>query len=41
VKLFLAIPHQVVLAFLFVAFAVTTVVAGFAIVFTGRYGTNP
>ena len=37
VKWFLAIPHIVVLAFLAVAFLVTTVVAGFAILFTGRY----
>src|SRR6476646_7661013 len=37
VKMFLAIPHYVVLAFLLVAFAVTTVIAGFAIAFTGRY----
>ena len=37
VKMFLAIPHYVVLAFLLVAFMITTVIAGFAIVFTGRY----
>jgi hypothetical protein len=37
VKWFLAIPHYVVLGFLWVAFLVTTVVAGFAILFTGRY----
>ena len=37
VKMFLAIPHYLVLAFLWLAFLVTTVVAGFAIVFTGRY----
>ncbi|HEX3196471.1 MAG TPA: hypothetical protein VHR39_02840 [Propionibacteriaceae bacterium] len=36
VKMFLAIPHYVVLAFLWVAFLVTTVIAGFAILFTGR-----
>jgi hypothetical protein len=36
-KMFLAIPHYVVLAFLWVAFLATTVIAGFAIVFTGRY----
>jgi hypothetical protein len=35
--MFLAIPHYVVLAFLWTAFVVTTVIAGFAIVFTGRY----
>ncbi len=37
VKWFLLIPHCVVLFFLWVAFAVLTVVAGFAILFTGRY----
>jgi hypothetical protein len=37
VKWFLAIPHYIVLAVLGVAFVVTTVVAGFAILFTGRY----
>lgn len=37
VKWFLAIPHLVVLVFLWVAFAVLTVVAGIAILFTGRY----
>ena len=37
VKMFLAIPHYVVLAFLLVAFVVTTVIAGVAILFTGRY----
>ena len=37
VKWFLAIPHVIVLAFLWIAFAVLTVVAGFAILFTGRY----
>ena len=37
VKMFLAIPHYVVLAFLWIAFVVSTVIAGFAIVFTGRY----
>jgi hypothetical protein len=37
VKWFLAIPHLVVLAFLWVAFAVLTVVAGVSIALTGRY----
>jgi hypothetical protein len=37
VKWLLALPHFVVLAFLWIAFAVLTVVAGFAILFTGRY----
>ena len=37
VKWILAIPHYVVLAFLWIAFLVTTVIAGFAILFTGRY----
>ncbi|MCX6498763.1 MAG: DUF4389 domain-containing protein [Arthrobacter sp.] len=37
VKWFLAIPHFIVLFFLWFAFVVTTIVAGFAILFTGRY----
>lgn len=37
VKWLLAIPHFVVLAFLWIAFVVMTIVAFFAIVFTGRY----
>jgi hypothetical protein len=37
VKWFLAIPHWIVLAFLWLAFAVLTLVAFFAILFTGRY----
>lgn len=37
VKWFLAIPHFIVLAFLWAAYAVLTVIAFFAIVFTGRY----
>jgi hypothetical protein len=37
VKWFLAIPHYVVLAFLWIGYVVLTVVAFFAILFTGRY----
>lgn len=37
VKMLLAIPHFLVLAILGVAFVATTVYAGFAILFTGRY----
>jgi hypothetical protein len=37
VKWFLAIPHYIVLAFLWPAFVVVTIVAGFAILLTGRY----
>jgi Domain of unknown function (DUF4389) len=37
VKWFLAIPHWIVLAFLWAAYAVLTIVAFFAILFTGRY----
>jgi hypothetical protein len=37
VKWFLAIPHYIVLAFLWLAFSVLTVIAFFAILFTGRY----
>jgi hypothetical protein len=37
VKWFLAIPHLIVLLILWVAFAVLTIVAFFAILFTGRY----
>lgn len=37
VKWLLAIPHFIVLVFLWVAFALLTIVAGFAILFTGRY----
>ncbi len=37
VKWFLAIPHYVVLAFLWIAAVVVVIVAWFAILFTGRY----
>ena len=37
VKWFLAIPHFIVLAFLWIAFLLLTIVAGFAILFTARY----
>jgi hypothetical protein len=37
VKWLLAIPHFIVLAFLWIAFCVVTVIAFFAILFTGRY----
>jgi hypothetical protein len=37
VKWLLAIPHYIVLAFLWIAFTVLTLVAGIAILFTGRY----
>jgi Domain of unknown function (DUF4389) len=37
VKWFLAIPHFIVLFFLFLAFFLLTIVAFFAILFTGRY----
>ncbi len=37
VKWLLAVPHYVVLAFLWLAYAVLSVVAFFAILFTGRY----
>jgi hypothetical protein len=36
-KWLLLIPHVVVLVFLWIAFLVLTIVAGFAILFTGRY----
>jgi len=37
VKWILAIPHYIVLVFLWIAFAVVTVIAFFAILLTGRY----
>ena len=37
VKWFLAIPHFIVIMFLWIAFVVLTVVAFFAILFTGKY----
>ncbi len=37
VKWLLALPHVIVLAFLWIAFAVTSIGAFFAILFTGRY----
>src|SRR3954471_13072238 len=37
VKWLLAIPHFIVLVFLWIAFAVVTVIAFFAILVTGRY----
>ena len=37
VKWFLAIPHFILLAFLWIAFVVLTVIAGVVILFTGRY----
>jgi len=37
VKWILAIPHYIVLFFLWIAFSVLTLVAGIAILFTGRY----
>jgi hypothetical protein len=37
VKWLLAIPHMIVLAFLWFAFALLTIAAGFSILFTGRY----
>lgn len=37
VKWLLAIPHFIILFFLWFAFCFTTIIAGFAILFTGRY----
>lgn len=37
VKWLLAIPHAIVLIFLWIGFTILTVIAGFAILFTGRY----
>jgi len=36
-KWFLAIPHYIVLAFLFIAVIIVTIIAWFAILFTGKY----
>jgi hypothetical protein len=35
--MFLAIPHYIVLAFLWIAFLVTTMIAGVHLLVTGRY----
>jgi hypothetical protein len=37
VKWILAIPHYIVLAFLYIAVFVVVIIAWFAILFTGRY----
>src|SRR2546429_5169709 len=37
VKWFLAIPHYIVLVFLWIALIVVAIIAWFAILFTGRY----
>ncbi len=37
VKWLLGLPHFVVLVFLWIGFVISTVIAGFAILFTGRY----
>jgi uncharacterized protein DUF4389 len=37
VKWFLAIPHYIVLAFLWIGAVVAVIIAWFAILFTGRY----
>jgi Domain of unknown function (DUF4389) len=37
VKWFLAIPHAIVLAFLYLGVLIVVIVAWFAILFTGRY----
>ena len=37
VKIVLIIPHLIVLFFLWIAFVIVTVIAFFAILFTGRY----
>lgn len=37
VKWILAIPHYIVLFFLHIAYAIVTIIAFFAILFTGRY----
>jgi hypothetical protein len=40
VKWFLAIPHYIVLWFLYIAVCICTIIAWFAILFTGRYPKN-
>jgi hypothetical protein len=37
VKWFLAIPHYIILAFLYIAVLICTILVWFAILFTGRY----
>ena len=41
VKWLLAIPHFVILIFLWIAFLVSTTIAFFGILFTGRYPRGP
>jgi hypothetical protein len=40
VKWFLAVPHYIVLTFLYIAVLVCCIIAWFAILFTGRYPKN-